>query len=234
MLEVEGLSAGYGRAQALWDIHLTTGSGEIVAILGPNGAGKTTLVNTIMGIIRPWTGSILLDGVDLTSIPPHQVSAQGVALVPEGRRIFPKMSVAENLAVGAYGTEARQSHDETVAWVHEIFPRLSERSSQIAGTLSGGEQQMLAISRALMAKPRLLLLDEPSLGLAPIIVHSIFDVLRQINASGVSILLVEQNAAEALDLASRGYVLEEGRIVQEGAAADLEGDERLRRAYLGL
>jgi branched-chain amino acid transport system ATP-binding protein len=234
MLEVQGLTAGYGKAQVLHEISLSVGVDEIVTILGPNGAGKTTLVNSIAGVQPVMAGSVVLDGVDLVAIPPHRVSGHGVALVPEGRRIFPKMSVAENLDLGAYGKTARPERDSNVAWVHEIFPRLADRSRQEAGTLSGGEQQMLAIGRALMSRPRLLLLDEPSLGLAPIIVQGIFEVLREVNAAGVSILLVEQNAAGALDLASRGYVLEEGRIVGEDTSAALRSDERLRKAYLGM
>lgn len=234
MLEVSGLSAGYGGATALRDISLSVQSGEIVAILGPNGAGKTTLVNTIAGVLRPMGGSILLDGLDLLTVAPHDISSCGVALVPEGRRIFPKMTVGENLAIGAYARDARPDHDHNLVWVHDIFPRLAERQDQQAGTLSGGEQQMLAIGRALMSKPKLLLLDEPSLGLAPIIVQAIFEVLADINQSGVSILLVEQNAVEALDLAGRGYVLEEGRIVGEDTSAALLHDERLRKAYLGM
>jgi branched-chain amino acid transport system ATP-binding protein len=213
---------------------LTVDSGEIVTILGPNGAGKSTLVNAIAAVLRPWTGSVSFDGVELTALPPHQVITHGLALVPEGRRIFPKMTVGENLDIGSYTRSARNGHDEALVSVYTIFPRLRERVGQVAGTLSGGEQQMLAIGRALMAQPRLLLLDEPSLGLAPIVVESIFDVLREINATGVSILLVEQNAVEALDIASRGYVLEDGRVVGEGTAAELEQDERLRKAYLGL
>lgn len=234
MLEVQSLSAGYGKATALFEVSLSVGDGEVVAILGPNGAGKTTLVNSIAGVLRPTGGSVSLDGTDLLSVAPHEINAQGVALVPEGRRIFAKMSVAENLDIGAYTREARQHHDSNLAWVHQILPRLAERHNQEAGTLSGGEQQMLAIGRALMSKPRLLLLDEPSLGLAPIIVQGIFEVLRDINEAGVSILLVEQNAVEALELARRGYVLEEGRTVGEDSSDALLEDERLRKAYLGL
>ena len=235
VLDVEGLRAGYGHATALHDVSLRVDSGEIVAILGPNGAGKTTLVNAIAGVLSPTAGTVTFDGSDLRSIPAHEVSATGVALVPEGRRIFPRMTVAENLDLGAYGRDARPDHDESLAWVHEIFPRLAERSTQEAGTLSGGEQQMLAIGRALMSKPKLLLLDEPSLGLAPIIVHGIFEVLKEINeSSGVSMLLVEQNAVEALGLARRGYVLEEGRMVMEDRSEALLNDERLRKAYLGM
>jgi branched-chain amino acid transport system ATP-binding protein len=234
VLEVTGLAAGYGRAIALHDVSLDVGSGEIVAILGPNGAGKTTLVNSLAGVLTPVAGSVVFDGSDLLAIPPHEVIGHGVALVPEGRRIFPRMTVAENLEIGSYTRSARPEHDSALAWVHEIFPRLAERRTQEAGTLSGGEQQMLAIGRALMAKPKLLLLDEPSLGLAPIIVQDIFEVLNEVNQAGVSILLVEQNAVEALDLATRGYVLEEGTIVGEDQADALLEDERLRKAYLGL
>ncbi len=234
MLEVRDLVAGYGRAQALWEIDLRVEDGEIVTMLGPNGAGKSTLVNAISGLIATWSGTVELDGRGLTDVPSHRVAERGIAVVPEGRRIFPGMSVADNLAVGAYNNRAREASDETLAWVHGIFPRLEERSGQPAGNLSGGEQQMLAIGRALMAKPSLLLLDEPSLGLAPIMVEAIFEVLRQINESGVSILLVEQNAIDALNLATRGYVLEEGRIVIEGASSELLENEALRKAYLGL
>jgi branched-chain amino acid transport system ATP-binding protein len=234
VLEVIGIAAGYGAAQALWDVSLRVDDGEIVTILGPNGAGKTTLVNVIAGIARPWAGAVELDGTRISSIAPQKVSELGIAVVPEGRRIFPEMTVSDNLAIGSYHSEARHSHDETLALVEEIFPRLAERRRQLAGSLSGGEQQMLAIGRALMAKPKLLLLDEPSLGLAPIIVESIFEVLHRLNEAGLSILLVEQNAFEALDLAGRGYVLEEGHIVAEGASGELLEDERLRAAYLGL
>ncbi|HEX6145367.1 MAG TPA: ABC transporter ATP-binding protein [Acidimicrobiia bacterium] len=234
MLQVERLATGYGKAQALHDVSLSVGDGEIVTILGPNGAGKTSLVNAIAGVLPAWSGSVGFDGVELTTLAPHRVIDHGVALVPEGRRIFPKMTVLENLDIGSYPVTARPGHDQALDSVYTIFPRLRERARQVAGTLSGGEQQMLAIGRALMAQPRLLLLDEPSLGLAPIVVESIFDVLREINATGVSILLVEQNAVEALDLAARGYVLEEGRVVGEGTATNLEQDERLRKAYLGL
>ena len=234
MLEVRNLSAGYGKATALFEVSLSVEDGEIVAILGPNGAGKTTLVNSLAGVLRPAGGSVTLDGTDLLRVAPHEINAHGVALVPEGRRIFPKMTVAENLDIGAYTPEARRHHDSSLAWVQRILPRLAERHYQEAGTLSGGEQQMLAIGRALMSRPRLLLLDEPSLGLAPIIVQGIFEVLRDVNEAGVSILLVEQNAVEALELASRGYVLEEGRIVGEDSSDALLEDERLRKAYLGL
>ncbi len=234
MLAVTDLVAGYGRAQVLREVSLTVADGEIVALLGPNGAGKTTLVNAVSGIRPPWSGRVVLDGHDLTTTKPHLISERGVAVVPEGRRIFPEMNVGDNLDIGAYNRRARPGRDENLERVLEIFPRLAERRKQLAGSLSGGEQQMLAIGRALMSDPSLLLLDEPSLGLAPIIVESIFEILRRLNAAGLAILLVEQNAVEALNLASRGYVLEEGRIVHEGASADLLADERLQRAYLGL
>lgn len=234
MLDVTSVVAAYGEARVLHGVSLRVETGEIVTILGPNGAGKTTLVNVIGGLLRPVSGSVSFDGVDLAEIPPHEISHHGVALVPEGRRIFPQMTVAHNLDIGAYGEEARLHRDSTLNWVHEIFPLLASRRTQVAGTLSGGEQQMLAIGRALMSRPRLLLLDEPSLGLAPIVVEGIFEVLASVNKAGVSILLVEQNAVEALDLASRGYVLEEGRIVGADYSEALAADERLRKAYLGL
>ena len=234
MLDVQNLTSGYGRAQVLWDVSLTVGDGEIVTLLGPNGAGKTTLVNAVSGIAPPWTGRVLLDGTNLTEIEPHRVSEQGMAVVPEGRRIFPEMSVTDNLDIGAYNPRSRPNRNANLERVYDIFPRLAERKNQLAGSMSGGEQQMLAIGRALMAEPSTLLLDEPSLGLAPIIVETIFGVLAELNADGLSILLVEQNAVEALDLASRGYVVEEGRIVGEGSSAELLADERLRAAYLGL
>ena len=234
MLEVSGLDAGYGGAQVLWDVSLRVGDGEIVTMLGPNGAGKTTLVNVIAGIHPAMSGQVVLNGVDLTKIKAHKVGGHGVAVVPEGRRVFPLMNVADNLEIGAYGQHARPYATETRERVFEIFPRLKERSAQEAGSLSGGEQQMLAMGRALMARPSLLLLDEPSLGLAPIIVQDLFSILKEINDSGVSILLVEQNAVDALGLAARAYVLEEGRIDLEGDADELLNDERLRKAYLGL
>jgi len=234
MLVVSNLTAGYGHAQVLWGVSLTVGDGEIVTLLGPNGAGKTTLVNALSGIAAPWSGSVMLDSDDLAATKPHDISTKGVAVVPEGRRIFPNMDVSDNLDIGAYNRRARPLHDANLNRVLGIFPRLAERKHQLAGSLSGGEQQMLAIGRAMMSDPRLLLLDEPSLGLAPIIVESIFSTLRQLNAEGLSILLVEQNAVEALDLASRGYVLEEGKVVGDGTSEQLLADERLRKAYLGL
>jgi branched-chain amino acid transport system ATP-binding protein len=234
MLEVQALDSGYGRAQALWGVSLSVEDGEIVTIVGPNGAGKSTLVNVLAGILPTWRGSLRLAGEEYGGMAPHEVCKRGVALVPEGRRIFPKMTVRENLLMGSYSSQARPHADQTWERVLGIFPFLRQRSRQLAGSLSGGEAQMLAIGRALMARPRLLLLDEPSLGLAPVVVEGIYEVLREINSDGVSIMLVEQNVVEALELASRGYVLEEGRIVQEGPADRLLADERLQRAYFGV
>lgn len=234
MLEVESVRAGYGQAQALWDVSLRVGDGEIVTIIGPNGAGKSTLVNVIAGIHPAWGGRIVFDGTEITALPPHRVCTAGVAVVPEGRQVFADMTVTDNLLIGGYHQAARARRKENYERVCEIFPRLAERANQLAGSLSGGEQQMLAIGRALMAEPRLLLLDEPSLGLAPVIVDTIFEILQRINAEGVSVLVVEQNVVEALELASRGYVLEQGRIVKEAAAADLLDDPDVRTAYLGV
>lgn len=234
MLEVTGVAAAYGQAQALWDVSLRVEEGEIVTIVGPNGAGKSTLVNVLGGLHAASAGSIMLDGRDLSTVPPHQVCAAGLAVVPEGRRVFPNMTVRDNLDVGAYHRAARGARDETYDDVVEIFPRLADRASQLAGSLSGGEQQMLAVGRALMARPRVLLLDEPSLGLAPMIVEQIFDVVRRINDAGTSVLLVEQNVVDALELANRAYVLEEGRIIREGLPEELLADEALRSAYFGM
>ena len=234
MLKVTDLCVFYGDAQALWDVSLTVGDGESVAIVGPNGAGKTTLVNALAGIIPRRGGDIYLEDRDMSQYSPHQICSHGIAIVPEGRRVFPKMSVRDNLDMGAYSRHARRQHDETLERTYRIFPRLEERRHQLAGTLSGGEQQMLAIGRALMARPKILLLDEPSLGLAPLLVDHIFEIMAQINEEGVSILLVEQNVSKALDFAKRGYVLEQGRIKQEGMAEEMLHDEHVRQAYLGL
>jgi branched-chain amino acid transport system ATP-binding protein len=234
MLEVKELNVAYGDAQALWDVSLTVENNEIVTIVGPNGAGKTTLVNALCGVIPTRSGKIILDGKDLTRIASHRVCEHGVAIVPEGRRIFSGMSVRHNLDLGAYLPEVRPYRAQMLEQVYSMFPFLQERENQIAGTLSGGQQQMLAIGRALMARPRLLLLDEPSLGLAPVIVAQIFDAIIEINNSGVAVLMVEQNVVKALQLAKRGYVIEEGRIVQEGGAHALLNDKRIKQAYLGL
>ena len=235
MLKVEAVTSGYGSAQALWDVSLAVDEGEIVTIIGPNGAGKSTLVNVLAGIHPAWSGSVELDGVELTALPSHEVCGAGIAVVPEGRQVFPDMTVADNLEIGGYHPSVRPYRDQTYARVIDIFPILADRSTQLAGSMSGGEQQMLAIGRALMARPRYLLLDEPSLGLAPVIVENIFEVLRHINEEeGVSVVVVEQNVVEALELASRGYVLEQGNIVKEASADSLLEDPAVRAAYLGV
>jgi len=235
MLEAEGLDVFYGDLQALWQVSVRVDAHEIVALLGPNGAGKTTLLRTIAGLQRAASGAVVFESRALHHEPAHRIVALGVSLVPEGRRLFAGMTVLENLELGAFTPKARQRREETLTWIYEIFPVLAERRDQVAGTMSGGEQQMLAIGRALMARPKILLLDEPSLGLAPIAVRRIFDVIRQINAHlEVSVLLVEQNARAALKLAHRAYLLQTGRIVGEGSAEALLRDEQVQSAYLGL
>jgi branched-chain amino acid transport system ATP-binding protein len=234
MLEVRGLGAAYGEATALRDVDLDVRGGEVVSIVGPNGAGKSTLVNTIAGLHRASAGRIVMDGHDVTRLAAHRVCGHGLAIVPEGRRIFPAMSVQDNLDLGAYRSEARDRHGESLDRVLELFPRLRERADQRAGTLSGGEQQMLAIGRALMAQPRLLLMDEPSLGLAPVVVDEVFDVIRSIRDQGVSVLLVEQNAERAFEVSSRGYLLAEGRVVLSGTATELATNPDIRRLVLGV
>jgi branched-chain amino acid transport system ATP-binding protein len=231
LLEVRDLDVRYGAIRAIKGISFTVEQGEIVALLGANGAGKTTTQKTISGMLRPAAGSIHFDGQRIDGIPAHRLIGLGICHVPEGRHVFPRMSVAENLEMGAF--RFRHPDEAELERVLELFPRLRERYRQQAGTLSGGEQQMLAIGRALMGKPRLLLLDEPSMGLAPLIVRQIFDIVREINASGVTVLLVEQNAAQALALADRGYVLETGELVLSGTGQELLADDRVRAAYLG-
>ena len=234
MLEVRGVQARYGDAQALWGVNLDVNAGEMICIVGPNGAGKTTLVSTISGLHRASAGSIRLDGVELTSVPGHRVCDQGVATVPEGRRVFGHMTVRDNLLLGAYRRTARKVYRETEARVYELFPRLKERAGQHAGSLSGGEQQMLAIGRALMALPRLLLLDEPSLGLAPVVVDEVFDALTAVTAEGMGVIVVEQDVERALDACSRGYVLIEGQVVSSGTTAELRENAEVRQRVLGL
>ncbi len=233
MLEIKSVDARYGDFQALWDVSLKVNTGEIVVLIGPNGAGKTTLMRTIVGLHRPSAGSIILDGQSTTRLDGFQLVERGVALVPEGRKLFGGMSVLENLEMGAYTARARRERAKTLGWVREVFPVLAERPHQIASTLSGGMQQMLAIGRALMSLPRLLLLDEPSLGLAPLIVQNIFDVVNLVNRRGVTVMLVEQNARAALEVAHRAYVMERGRVVGHGTGAELLSDPNVRRAYLG-
>jgi len=232
MLEVLNLNVAYGDAQALWDVSLTVGNGEIVTVVGPNGAGKTTLVNALAGLVPLRSGTMCMDGRDLASLQAHQICQHGIAIVPEGRRLFPQMTVRDNLDIGSFLPTARAHHDESLERVFHLFPRLKERTRQLTGTLSGGEQQMVAIGRALMARPKLLLLDEPSIGLAPVVIDMIFNVLDEIKQMGVSTMLVEQHVVKALHAASRGYILEEGRIVQLGNAEDLIQDRRIQQAYL--
>ncbi len=234
MLKVDSVSAGYDGVQALWGVSLEVAQGEIVALVGSNGAGKTTLLRTISRLLPVSAGSITLDGRDLSSGGSHDVVAAGVAHVPEARQLFPLMTVRENLEIGAYLPSARKRARQSLAHIYELFPILAERSAQFAGTLSGGEQQMLAIGRGLMLEPRLLILDEPSLGLAPKAVAAILETIRRVNAEGVTVLLVEQNVGHALALASSAYVLENGHIVMHGSAAELAQNPHVKKAYLGL
>ena len=234
LLEVENIHSYYGNIHALKGISLTVDKGEIVSLIGGNGAGKTTTLRTITGIMKPKEGHVRLEGEDLASYKPHQIVFKGVAMVPEGRRIFGRLTVAENLDMGAYTTDNKQEIENAEERVFTLFPRLKERRQQVAGTLSGGEQQMLATGRALMGQPRLLLLDEPSMGLAPVLVESIFDTLQRINKEGVTILLVEQNALMALSIANRGYVMQTGEIVLSDKAEQLKQNKTVQKSYLGV
>jgi branched-chain amino acid transport system ATP-binding protein len=234
MLEVSSLGAAYGEIKALHDVSLHLKRGEMVALLGANNAGKSTLIHCLSGIVRPASGRLTLDGVEFTRWPAHRIVELGISLVPEGRQLFPQMSVHDNLRLGGINRRARADTPKRIQWVIELFPRLGERLNQMAGTLSGGEQQMLAIGRALVADPKLLILDEPSLGIAPLVVQNIFRTLRQLHESGLTILLVEQNLNLALAHTSRCYVLERGTLVLEGTSAELKSDPRTRKAYLGL
>jgi branched-chain amino acid transport system ATP-binding protein len=233
MLECSGVDVFYGDIQALWNISLAVNEGEIVALIGSNGAGKTTLLRTIAGLSKPAHGEIGFNGTSLARRQAYDIVDLGIALVPEGRKLFGSMTVLENLELGAFTARARRERDATIKWVYEIFPLLDERKSQVAATLSGGQQQMLAIGRALMSRPKLLLLDEPSLGLAPLIVQMIFDIIQQINRRGVSLLLVEQNAHIALECANRGYIVETGHIVGHDTGQHLLEHEHVKSAYLG-
>ncbi|UZE47846.1 ABC transporter ATP-binding protein [Rhodopseudomonas sp. P2A-2r] len=234
LLEVKGLFAGYGDVPVLRDVEFAVASGTITALIGANGAGKTTLLRAISGINRASSGQILFDGRDIARMPPQDIVAAGLVQVPEGRRLFPTMTVHENLLVGSSSPTAHSKRDRSLALVLELFPKLQERRSQLAGTLSGGEQQMVAIARALMASPRLLLLDETSLGLAPRVVDEIFDAVRLLAAQGMTIMVVEQNTALALEVADRGYVLEHGHVAIDGPASELMRDPRVKQAYLGI
>ena len=233
MLEIKDLEVYYGMIQAIKGISFEVNEGEVIALIGANGAGKTTILHTISGLIAPKKGSITFEGQEITKIPAHKIVENGLAQVPEGRRVFPSLSVLQNLKLGAYTRKDKKEIDDTLKLSYERFPRLEERKNQPAGTLSGGEQQMLAMGRALMSKPRIILMDEPSMGLSPIFVNEIFDIIKQVSASGTTVLLVEQNAKKALSIADRGYVLETGKIVKEGKASDLLNDEAVKKAYLG-
>ena len=234
MLSVTGISAQYGRARVLHDIAFDVTEGDIVSVVGANGAGKTTLVRVLSGMVRPSAGRVLLDGQDITALPVHEIVLRGIAHVPEGRRLFGDMTVLENLFLGSTHTAARALRADGLERVYELFPRLLERRDQLAGTLSGGEQQMVAIARGLMARPRLLMLDEPSLGLAPRVVTEIFGVISKLNAAGLTVLLIEQNVKHSLSMADRGIVLENGRIVLADTGQALLANDHTRRAYLGL
>ena len=234
MLELRNVTAGYGAFTALWDVSLSVRAGEAVAVVGPNGAGKTTLLRVISGLVPPRSGELELEGARLTGRKAHEIVAQGIAHVPEGRRIFPGLTVADNLKMGAFLPAARRRFAESLARVYDLFPVLAERTRQRAGSLSGGEQQMLAIGRALMSRPKLILLDEPSMGLAPVLVLRLFDLIRRVREEGYTILVVEQNVRQVLKIVDRAYLLEVGRIKMEGRAAELSEEDFVRKAYVGL
>ena len=233
MLEVKDLEVYYGMIQALKGISFQVNEGEVIALIGANGAGKTTTLHTVSGLLTPKHGSVTFEGTEITKIPAHKIVELGMAHVPEGRRVFPRTSVMDNLLLGAYSRKDKENVKGDLNKIFEMFPRLLERKNQLAGTLSGGEQQMLAMGRALMSKPRIILMDEPSMGLSPIMVNEIFDIIKEVSESGTTVLLVEQNAKKALSIADRGYVLETGKIVKEGKASDLLNDEAVKKAYLG-
>ena len=234
MLALAAVTAGYGAFTALWDVSLRVEAGEAVAVVGPNGAGKTTLLRAISGLIAPRAGSVVFEGAELAGHPPYDIVAHGIAHVPEGRRLFPQLTVAENLKMGAYLPSARARFRESLERVYGLFPALAERHRQRAGSLSGGEQQMLAVGRALMSRPKLILLDEPSMGLAPVMVLRLFDLIRRVREEGYTILAVEQNVRQVLKLVDRAYLLEVGRIKMEGRAADLAEQDFVRKAYVGF
>ena len=234
MLEVRNISAGYGSFRALFGVSIEVRAGEAVGVIGPNGAGKTTLLRVISKIINPESGQVMMQGQDLRQVAEHRVVEMGIAHVPEHRRLFPRLTVEENLRMGAFHPEARRRFAERLDFVYELFPRMKERRDQLAGTMSGGEQQMCAIGRALMSGPKLLLMDEPSAGLAPVIVQQVFDLVRRIRAEGYTVLIVEQNIQQVLQVVDRAYLLEVGTIKQSGKAADLLASPEIRRAYLGI
>lgn len=233
MLKITDLQVYYGVIQAIKGISFEVEQGEVIALIGANGAGKTTILQTVTGLIRSKSGTIEFEGQDITKMPGHKIVANGMAHVPEGRRVFADLSVLENLKIGAYTRNDKQEIADTLQMIYKRFPRLEERKNQLAGTLSGGEQQMLAMGRALMSHPKIILMDEPSMGLSPIFVSEIFNIIKEISASGTTVLLVEQNAKKALSIANRAYVLETGKIVLQGKAEDLINDESVKKAYLG-
>ena len=234
MLKLEGIDAGYGTFQALFNVDLDVRAGEAVGVIGPNGAGKTTLMRVISGLIRPRKGSVVMNGVDVLKTAEHRIVSLGIAHVPENRRLFPRLSVEDNLKMGAFMPEARAKFGERLAFVYELFPRMKERRTQLAGTMSGGEQQMCAIGRALMSDPKLLLLDEPSAGLAPVVVQQVFELVRRIRQSGLTVLIVEQNVQQVLKVVDRAYLLEAGSIRASGTSAELQSSDTIKQAYLGV
>lgn len=233
MLEVKDLKVYYGMIEAIKGVSFHVEEGEVIALIGANGAGKTTILHTVSGLLSPKNGSVTFEGVDITKIPGHKIVSMGMAHVPEGRRVFAQLSVLQNLKMGAYTRKDKQEIEDTLKMVFKHFPRLEERQNQLAGTLSGGEQQMLAMGRALMSHPKIILMDEPSMGLSPIFVNEIFNIIKEVSKSGTTVLLVEQNAKKALSIADRAYVLETGNIVLEGNASDLLNDDSIKKAYLG-
>ena len=233
MLEIRDLEVYYGMIQAIKGVSFEVNQGEVIALIGANGAGKTTILHTITGLLSPKKGSVIFEGKDITRIPAHKIVSLGMAHVPEGRRVFADLSVYENLKMGAFTRKNKNEFEEILRKVYDRFPRLEERKNQMAGTLSGGEQQMLAMGRALMSKPSIILMDEPSMGLSPILVNEIFDIIQEVSQSGTTVLLVEQNAKKALSIADRAYVLETGKIVLDGKAEDLLNDDSIKKAYLG-
>lgn len=233
MLEVKDIEVYYGVIQAIKGISFEVNEGEVIALIGANGAGKTTTLHTITGLLSPKKGSVTFEGQDITKVPAHKIVSLGMAHVPEGRRVFAELTVYQNLKMGAYTRKDKVEIEETLQMVYKRFPRLEERNNQLAGTLSGGEQQMLAMGRALMSHPKIILMDEPSMGLSPILVNEIFDIIKEVSASGTTVLLVEQNAKKALSIADRAYVLETGKIVLEGDAKEMMNDDSIKKAYLG-
>ena len=233
MLEIKDLEVFYGMIQAIKGVSFEVNEGEVIALIGANGAGKTTILHTITGLLDARCGSVIFDGTDITKVPAHRIVSMGMAHVPEGRRVFANLSVYQNLKMGAYTRKDKQEIEDTLNMVYDRFPRLKERQNQMAGTLSGGEQQMLDMGRALMSRPRIILMDEPSMGLSPIFVNEIFDIIKEVSASGTTVLLVEQNAKKALSISDRAYVLETGKIVLDGKADDLLNNDSIKKAYLG-